>query len=321
MPTPSKSANQRQRTWRAQSIQPEQRARRRRVFRVLLPVIGICLLGALAAVLITWFLRPPKLDLIAIAVADYRNPEVPPIAYCYEDLEALRKVLDPESSGASAWNDATTDKIAQLDTALRETSSSHDNVLVYIKAHGVSLNGAAYLLDGSFELRGRSGRLSVDKLLADVAESPARIKLLVLDTGHLDSDPRMGMLANEFTRLVTKTVASLAAEDNVWVLTSNSVFEQTQISIKDRRSAFGYYLTQGLKGAADGVLPNTEPDGLVQLDELYTYVREHVVQYARLISSDRQSQTPLLLRTGEGEVTDPPHEDLLRIEDVRPKLK
>jgi hypothetical protein len=314
MPTPSKPANQRQRTWRAQAAQPEQRARRRRVFRVLLPVLGLCLLGALATVLILWFLRPPKLDLIAIAVADYGNPEVPPIAYCYEDLEALRAVLDPESSDASSWNDATTDKIAQLDTALRETSNSHDNVLVYIKAHGVSLNGAAYLLDGSFELRGRAGRLSIDKLLADVAESPARIKLLVLDTGHLASDPRMGMLANDFSRLVANAVAKRPAAENVWVLTSNSLFEQAQVSIKDRRSAFGYYLAEGLKGAADGVLPNAERDGLVQLDELYTYVREHVVQYARLSSSDRQSQTPLLLRSGEGEVSEPPHQDLLRIE-------
>ncbi|MEX2140112.1 MAG: hypothetical protein WD894_12680 [Pirellulales bacterium] len=313
MPTPSKPANQRQRTWRAQAAQPEQRARRRRVFRVLLPVIGLSLLGALAAVLILWFLRPPKLDLIAIAVADYRNPEVPPIAYCYEDLEALRTVLDAEGA-ESSWNDASTDKIAQLDTALRETSNSHDNVLVYIKAHGVSLNGAAYLLDGSFELRGRSGRLSIDKLLADVAESPAHIKLLVLDTGHLDSDPRMGMLANEFTRLVTKAVAALPAEKNVWVLTSNSLFEHAQVSIKDRRSAFGYYLAEGLKGAADGVLADSERDGLLQLDELYAYVREHVVQYARLVSSDRQSQTPLLLRSGEGVVTEPPHQDLLRFD-------
>jgi hypothetical protein len=281
---------------------------------VLLPAIGVCLLGALAAVLIMWFLRPPKLDLIAIAVADYGNPEVPPIAYCYEDLEALRAVLDPESTESSSWNDPTTDKIAQLDTALAETSNSHDNVLVYIKAHGVSLNGKAYLLDGSFELRGRSGRLSIDKLLSDVAKSPARIKLLVLDTGHLESDPRMGMLTNEFTRLVTQKVAALPAEDNVWVLTSNSLFEQAQVSLKDRRSAFGYYLAEGLKGAADGALSEEERDGYLQLDELYAYVREHVVQYARLISSDLQSQTPILLHSGEGEVSDPPHQDLLRIE-------
>jgi hypothetical protein len=281
---------------------------------VLLPVVGVCLLGALATVLIMWFLRPPKMDLIAIAVADYTNPEVPPIAYCYEDLEALRAVLDPESSERSSWNDATTDKIAQLDTALRETSNSHDNVLVYIKAHGVSLNGAPYLLDASFALRGRSGRLSIDKLLESVAESPARIKLLVLDTGHLESDPRMGMLANEFTHLVVKAVARRPASDNVWVLTSNSLFERAQVSLKDQRSAFCYYLAEGLKGAADGVLSDVESDGLVQLDELFTYVREHTVQYARLISSDRQSQTPTLLRSGEGEVSAPPHEDLLRIE-------
>ncbi len=314
MPTPSKPANQRQRTWRAQAVQPEQKARRRRVFRVLLPVIGFCLLAALATVLILWFLRPPKLDLIAIAVADYRNPEVPPIAYCYEDLEALRKAIDAEEAGGTSWNDASADKIAQLDTALAATSSSRDNVLVYIKAHGVSLNESPYLLDSSFELRGRAGRLPVGKLLTDMAESPARIKLLVLDTGHLASDPRMGMLANEFTLLVEKLVAAMPAEKNVWVLTSNSLFEQTQVSLKDRRSAFNYYLAEGLQGAADGVLAESERDGLVQLDELYAYVREQVIQYARLTSSDRQSQTPVLMHSGEGEVADPPHEDLLRIE-------
>jgi len=324
MATPRTPANQRQRTWRPQAVQPEQLAKRRRVFRVLLPVAGLCLLSVMAWVMIAWFLRPPALKLISLAVADYRNPEAPPIPYCYEDIEALRKVVDTGGSKSSAlWNDADKDGIAQLGTALRETAAPRDNLLIYIKAHGVSLNGTAYLLGGDFELRGTTGRLPVDELLAEVAESPARMKLLVLDTGHLESDPRMGMLTNEFTHLLTKAVARLPKEKNVWVLTSNALFERAQVSLKDRRSAFGYYLTEGLRGAADGIFADKdedrEPDQHVQLDELYQYVRDHVIQYARLTSFDKQSQTPLLLRAGEGVATEILDVDLSRVTPAEEK--
>jgi hypothetical protein len=319
MATPRTPANQRQRTWRPQSIQPEQLAKRRRVFRVVLPVMGVCLLAILLGVLYYLFTRPPALKLIAIAVADYRNPEAPPIPYCYEDIEALRKVVDPDASQNSAlWNDANSDGIAQLETALRESASPRDNLLVYIKAHGVSLNEGAHLLGVDFELRGTgtTGRMPVEDLLSYVAESPAAMKLLVLDTGHLESDPRMGMLTNEFTHLLTKAVAEMPADSNVWVLTSNSLFERAHVSLKDRRSALSYYLTEGLRGAADGILADKDEkrveDRLVQLDELYQYVRDHVMQYARLTSFDKQGQTPLLLQSGKGIATEIPNTFLSR---------
>ena len=226
-----------------------------------MPIAGFCLLGLLAWVIIAWFLRPPKLDLIAVAVADYRNPEVPPIPYCYEDLEALQQALAVEDKkNSSLVGEASSEGMAQLRTALLETSNSHDNVLIYIKAHGVSINGAAYLLGGDFELRGSTGRLPLDDLLADVEKSPAGIKLLVLDTGHMDSDPRMGMLANQFTYLLKQAVAAMPAKANVWVLTSNSLFERAQVSLKDQRSAFGYYLAEGLKGRADGIFADKDKE-------------------------------------------------------------
>jgi hypothetical protein len=285
---------------------------------VLLPAVGVALLAFLGWVLYTWYFRPPRLELLAIAVADYRVPDAPPIPYCYEDFQGLRKALGKETSDDS-WNDASSsnNEFAQLDSALREASGGHDNLLIYIKAHGVSLNGKAFLLDGRFALREHDGRLAIEDILARVGESPARIKLLVLDTGHIESDPHMGMLTNEFTELVAQAVAKMPPEQNVWVLTSNSLYEQAQVSLKDRRSALGYYLARGLEGAADGVRDGAKPDELVQLDELYQYVREHVTQYARLISSDLQTQTPLLLRAGKGRVSDIPPEVLLRIDEAR----
>ena len=301
MATSRAPANQRQRTWRPQGPRPEQTARRRRVFRVLLPFLGVGLLGLLTWMLILWFLRPPKLDVIAIAVADYRNPEVPPIPYCYEDLEALQNLPGSgDSQGPSLLNEATPTGAGQLQDAIRETSHSRDNLLVYVKAHGVSLNDEAVLLSGGFRLRGTAGGgaaglIRVDELLEDVAASSARVKLLVLDTGHLDNDPRMGMLTNQFTHLVEKIVEGRPAEDNVWVITSNSLFERAQVSLADKRSAFGYFLEKGLRGEADGIVPKQEKDGLVQLNELYQYVHDNVSHYARhTSSSDRQSQTPML---------------------------
>ncbi|HJS06981.1 MAG TPA: hypothetical protein VJ809_04950, partial [Pirellulales bacterium] len=320
MAAPRTPANQRQRTWRAQAVQPEQKARRRRVFRVILPLFGICLLGVLAWVLVEWILRAPKLQLVAIRVADYGNPEVPTIPYCFEDIEALRKVLEAEGSQqASTWSDAENEGFAQLRTALSAKTSSRDNLLVYIKAHGVSINGTAYLLDVDFALsEGAAGRLSIGDVLKYVADSPARLKLVALDTGHMESDPQMGMLTNEFTHLLKQAVEGMSADSNVWVLTSNSLFERALVSHKDRRSAFAYYLAEGLNGKADGVLFEEDKekvaDRLIQLDELYHFVRGYVAQYARVTSDDQQAQTPMLLRAGTGEVAKPPHEVLLRIE-------
>jgi hypothetical protein len=297
-------------------VQPEQLARRRRVVRVVLPVIGVCLLAALAWVWYTWLTRPPGLRLISIAVADYRNPEAPPIAYSYEDVVGLRKLVAADDAGKSAmWSDERRDSIAQLKTALVKEAGPRDNLLIYIKAHGVSLAGRAYLLGGDFELHGDTGRVPIEELLADVSASPARLKLLVLDTGHLRSDPRMGMLVNEFTHLLAGAVAD-RRDENLWVLTSNSLFEQAQVSLKDNRSAFGYYLAEGLRGAADGEIEGYPKDGFVQLDELYKFVRERVVQYSLLTSAQQQGQTPLLLRGSKGEVTAADHVDIARCSET-----
>ena len=70
-------------------------------------------------------------------------------------------------------------------------------LIVYISGHGFVKDGAARLICGDFSLKG-GGTCSVAELLDAVQSSQAAKKLVVLDTGRLAYDPRLGVILNDF---------------------------------------------------------------------------------------------------------------------------
>jgi hypothetical protein len=136
------------------------------------------------------------------------------------------------------------------------------------------------------------GRYKLSDLLAKLHESSAGVKLLVLDANHLACDPRMGMVANEFPRLLDEEVGKIN-DPAIWVLSSAGSLQPSQESAIAQRSIFSAAVTEGLRGAAD-----RNHNGKVELDELYDYVRREVMRMAAQLTTE--PQIPQLYRGGVG---------------------
>ena len=165
--------------------------------------------------------------------------------------------------------------------------------------HGVSLGTAdkpeAYLLCSDFDsAKGIiDGGLPVKDFLKQVSECQALVKVVILDAGHLPTEPRLGVFVNEFPELLKEAVK--ATEDrNLWVLSANSMHESSHVAHGHRQSIFNYFVVEGLTGAAD----RNPKDGVIDLAELTSFVGESVRLWMKSQYGELEGQTPQILWGG-----------------------
>ena len=145
-------------------------------------------------------------------------------------------------------------------------------LVLYICGHGVSESGEAYLLCTDVARKTAAGgrellRYPVNVVLEAVRDSPARLKLLILDATHLASDPWLGMFSNQFPRLLEEKLKALD-DPRLWVLSAAGPLECSGVDYQAKQSVFSRFVEEGFQRAAD-----KDGDGVVQLDEFIEYVR------------------------------------------------
>jgi hypothetical protein len=301
MTTNDSAAAPQRRSWKQPHKAAHLKVEMQRTKRFLVVLFGGLALVGFILLLLYWFWPHAKLQVITLSATDYDPLEAPPIPYAAEDLGALQ-VLDPKLKSHSGGN-VVADRIASLGDVLQSTAGTKDNLLVYVSAHGIhkseGKDGAtARLLLSDSDYRHNRGWVPLKQLLEAVSRSRASTKLLVIDWGQLETDPRMGVLVNEFPLRLEEEVRNIP-DPNLWVLTSHSLLERSHVSHEDRRSVFAYFLTKGLKGRADGFV-DKGVDDRVHLNELAGYVRHHVSQTVWRDSKNKETQTPQLFRGKTG---------------------
>lgn len=143
----------------------------------------------------------------------------------------------------------------------------------------------------------RSGWLPLREVFLKLAGGPGRRSLLVLDLYPVQADPRLGLLDDDVASAVRAELRRFPDYPGL-VLASCDAGQRPLGSAALGRSAFGYYLEEGLRGWADAAEPGDRPDGRVTARELAGYVRGHVERWSRRTRTARQ--TPVLL-AGEAE--------------------
>jgi hypothetical protein len=189
--------------------------------------------------------------------------------------------------------------LAELADDLSSMSLGQSDILiVYLTAYGLSVDGEAFLLwQADTETGTNVIRYPLEQLLQQVAAWTSGIKLLLLDMGHEPYAPRWGMTISEVQELLCQQVADLD-DPSVWVLTANSSMEQSYRRPADGKSYFGSAVSSALAGEGD-----LNDDLMIDLDELFRFVRVQVQQDVKRDSDGLAEQTPTLLRGGQGEVT------------------
>jgi hypothetical protein len=266
-----------------------------------------------------WPISRPEAQFAAVGVI---YQDATPIPFCSEDAEAFASL----NSGGNAHNQKDLGRSDTISKIWGEKSQGNVPVIVYLAARGVSdADGKAWILCSDYkQSSGRGQEVSTQGryalhdllLLSEAKQRQAPLKLLILDASYAASDPGAGMMINEFPALLEKEIMDIH-DDNLWVLTNARSPEVEHFSLRDGRSAFSYFVTEGLRGQAD-----TQPrDGFVDLDELYDFLLRGVGNWVRMNrdkedkgrsessmmgqNRDYESQTPCLFHAGEGLVRDP----------------
>jgi len=286
-------------TWR-EKAPPQARERLLRDLRR----AGIVVMTVGLLVVLFRFLFPPffasQTHLFLVGTGNNATSHIPPIAFVAEDQEGLATIdIAAIHRPAGGWRSAGGCK--ELGKMLRGAGlRKADTALIYLAAHGVSQDGKAYLLCDDFDLRRPdSGRVSVDVLLDEVARSTDAVKVIVLNAGAMDYDSRLGIVVNEFPRLLEQAVAK-TQDPTLWVYSSHSSLEYSHVSEAAQRSVFGMFVTAGLKGAAD-----YDKDGRIDLHELASFASANVNHWVRSASGRVAEQTPRLMWGGSGDCSDP----------------
>ena len=243
-----------------------------------------------------WWFFHSTVYFVSLPAVDYGVLVVPPLRFAAEDIEALAALPRPGQPPMPA-NLRTSQSIATLAARLQVLGlKEKDTLILYLRVYGASDDGKAWLLWSDYLQNAASGRCSLTELLGQVAKCRAGKKLLLLDAGDLACDPRLGVFVNEFPLLLDEEVRRVN-DPGLWVLASNRPLEVSRVSESERRSAFGYFVSEGLAGAAD-----RDGDGMVDLAELVGFVRGGVASWVSRQTRGVETQTPWLLRGGEGAV-------------------
>lgn len=240
---------------------------------------------------------------------------VPPISYAREDIDALLKTPDVQAFDATSEGQDTAGLDDLLDKAANRIRRPNDALMLYLAAHGMADDSGAYLICSDFDAS-NLGRYPVQKLLEKISKAQARLKLIILDVGRINYDPRLGIMGNEFAPLLISAVQK-HADNNLWVLLAAGPAQGIAITHSDRQSVFGRAVAQALVGEAT----RTESgygDRYVDLREFTQYVEKECRRWFGAELPDFQS--PVLVRGGQGIVAQDaiPNDEHHRLVFVKP---
>ncbi len=247
-----------------------------------------------------WWIFLPNVHVLGLHLAQQDLLAVPPVPYGSSHLERLSD-LSPGHPARVLEGLHTADSMASLGGAIQaEVRRPRDTLILYINGHGIAQDGKAYLVCSDFLREAGGGRFPVAALLEQLADCPARLKLMILDSGSLPEDPRLGMIANPWPGLLEEAVRGVD-DPGLWVLASHGDLEVSHLCHGRRASVFSTAVFDGLSGHAD-----LNGDDEVDLAELHEYVGARVSDWVRRCGLEGQSQTPRLLHGSEGAVEPSP---------------
>jgi hypothetical protein len=244
-----------------------------------------------------WPRRHGTVHLVAIPIWTQDPLAAESLPYAYEDARQLAQVPFVKFHSYAQLQHAS--GLATLGKQLRDWNlKPKSSLILYLGAHGITDGDQAALVCSDFLRTGsrEQGTFPMRQVLDQLAACPAGLKLLILNAGRLDYDPRLGVVANDFPRLVEEELRGLPPQE-LWVMLPAGPFERPAVDHARHQSVFGHAVAEALQGWAD----RWPQDKFVTLYELYAYVYEHC---SRWYDTDTgATQTPLLMKAGFGIVS------------------
>lgn len=261
-------------------------------------VFGVLFLG-LAGVLLALFLipkSPPRPAVVAVAIWKYTDPALPPNPFARKDGERLEACFPadtkrPEAPAGRQEVIETADALRTFTADLAKQKDDRPFVCSITALADETPAGAALLAPVP-----GGGDVTVKDLLDGMKACPAKEKLLILDLARPLARPVTGPFKADPARAVHDAITAYGNLPCP-VIVSCSPGEVSVPMDPEGNSAFGFYLAEGLRGAADGSDDKKpERDRRVTVRELYLFTVFRTNRWAAQVRG--VTQTPRLYAKG-----------------------
>ena len=229
---------------------------------------------------------------LIIAVGAYKDPKINPLRYVENDARELYRVLTdprtglfrPENVTVLINRDATEKKMKfNFDDVIPKANQKDDLLFLFYAGHGFTYPHGAdtYWLTYDTVVGNESGNrirstaFSNLTLATKIADLEANTILFFVDacfsSGMVNRPAAIRGLENY-----------LGAGKDFLIITSSQADQESIESPQLKHGVFSHFLIEGLSGKAD-----TNSDGLVSVDELWTYLKSNVSQYAMQMGTEQ----------------------------------
>lgn len=276
-----------------------------RIQRMALGFVTLCL-----AVLIGWLIvklafdTVPQAHVVTMGISVYRDhPAIPLNPFGREDskaFEVLRTVNPDQFARVVPLENVLETHEVLMGQLPREVGTvaglTGKNLIVFCSVHGIVLAGedrpAAHLMAMGYTPDSRHDpgarardTVSANDFLRLLAKSPAERVVLLVETGRLGPNWRLGVLTDDFAdQFLAEAEEICRTNPKLQVICSTRFHEHSWTSKEwgPGQSVFAHYVLEGLKGEADGsASAEGGQDNRVSSNELYAYVSDRVAAWAR----------------------------------------
>ncbi len=243
--------------------------------------------------------RPPKRFALVLGVADYQDNRIVDLPACERDARDLAATLLDPAAGLFAKENLTllvngevtrNTVVAALDTLARRAGPD-DLVVVFFSGHGATdEKGRAYWVMSDTKVdQLRATAMPEVEITELLGEIKTRRLVTLIDACY--SAATANVSATKSLVDLSKVYPSFKGDGRVGITASKG--DQLSMVINDAKdpgfghSAFTYHLIEGLRGKADA---KGNGDGVIELDELWNYVKDRTIETARLQGGNQEPQ-------------------------------
>ncbi len=149
------------------------------------------------------------------------------------------------------------------------------------------------------------GLVPISRLVKACTASSAATTLITCDFGNLRWAPRLGVVGSFVPKVLDGEFAAEASKlpqgRRCWLLGSHAEGQLSGVDLSSGRSFFSRSLELGLSGGADEA-PYGDDDGIVELAELFDFVRRWTAEWSRQKTGGSLIQVPVLWEVGVGRI-------------------
>jgi len=224
---------------------------------------------------------------VIIGISKFQDQRIPPLRFTVNDAKAFAEVLtDPNYGGVPADHvqllldeDATDRNIkTAIGKWLSGQAKPEDTVIIYYSGHGAPEGEEKYWVTYNADVDNLyATALSNNEIFDMLSRVESKRMITFLDSCYSAATVNR----KDRTRAVQTEIPweKFAGEGNVTISASDG--KQLSLELESYgHGVFTYYLLEGLKGRADGAA-GSERDGMVEVDELWNYVKNTVSDTAR----------------------------------------